>query len=257
MYTNYAQDNWIEYLNVLLYALNTTPLTQLLDRSPVFFEIGVNPIMPLDLAKSLPTTGKNENDAAPKGVDERLQYIDKLRQQVYDQVQITIQKMATDADERRRVAKQLKIGSLVRLKLEGINLNKFKHRRSKLNPLWYGPFKVLAQPSANSYTLELPEDCKIHPTFHVSSLKPATDECFSKLKKVVLPTDTSKDGIYEVEKILDHALDGRTKKYSFYIKWKGYNELFHSTWEPESSLRNSAKRILREYKESHNLLPTL
>jgi hypothetical protein len=94
---------------------------------------------------------------------------------------------------------------------------------------------------------------QIHPTFHVSNVKPATDKSFTGLKKVVIPTDSSTDGIYEVEKILDHSYDGRTKKYSYYIKWKGYNELFHSTWEPESSFSGTARRILQEYKKSHAL----
>ena len=253
MYSNYAQDNWLEYLPAMLFALNNTPSSKLLDRSPTFFETGVQPIVPLDLAKSLPSSSKRTYDGAPKSVNERLEHIENMRTLVQDRVQQAIQRMATDADERRRVASQLKIGSLVRLKLDGIHLNKFKHRRSKLNPLWYGPFKILEQPSANSYTLELPKDCKIHPTFHVSNIKPATDKCFSKLKTIVLPTDESTDGVYEVEKILDHSYDGRTKQYHFYIKWKGYNELFHSTWEPEQSLRTTAKRILREYKESHSL----
>eukprot|EP01050_Picozoa_sp_SAG11_P033794 SAG11_NODE_11643_length_747_cov_0.905864_2_plen_70_part_00 len=45
-------------------------------------------------------------------------------------------------------------------------------------------------------------------------------------------------------------MDGQTWTYSYYCKWKGYNELFHSTWEPESNVK-SASRILREYKAKH------
>eukprot|EP01050_Picozoa_sp_SAG11_P040214 SAG11_NODE_17362_length_520_cov_2.990499_1_plen_97_part_00 len=30
-------------------------------------------------------------------------------------------------------------------------------------------------------------------------------------------------------------------------------ELFHSTWEPESSLSGTARRMLQEYKKSHAL----
>ena len=79
--------------------------------------------------------------------------------------------------------------------------NKFKHRGSKFNPIWYGPFQIIDQPSPNSFTLELPADCHIHPTFHVSKLKPASDESLSKLKKVALPTDSSKDGIYVLKSV--------------------------------------------------------
>lgn len=253
MYSNYKQDNWLEHLPVILYALNDTPIPKLLDRSPIFYETGVQPIVPMDLAKSLPSPGKRYHDGAPKEVNARLQYLEDMRLLAYDRLHNSIQQMVTHADERHRIAKDIQIGSLVRLRLEGINLNKFKHRRSKLNPLWYGPFEVTDRPSPNSYTLKLPTDCKIHPTFHVSNVKPATDKSFTGLKKVVIPTDSSTDGIYEVEKILDHSYDGRTKKYSYYIKWKGYNELFHSTWEPESSLSGTARRILQEYKKSHAL----
>jgi hypothetical protein len=65
------------------------------------------------------------------------------------------------------------------LSLDDIDMNLFNMRPcAKLNPLWFGRFKVIAQPSAVSYTLKLPKDCNIHDTFHVGRLKPATDEIF-------------------------------------------------------------------------------
>ena len=85
----------------------------------------------------------------------------------------------------------------------------FKLRPSaKLNPLWFGKFKIIliARPSAVSYTLQLPTDCNIHDTFHVSRLKPATDEMFSNRADAVLPTpaESGIGNVYEVEALLDH-----------------------------------------------------
>ena len=106
----------------------------------------------------------------------------------------------------------------------------FKNRQNKLNPLWYGPFKVIGQPSTVSFTLELPNDSKIHDTFHVSKLKLASDKSFSSLtqKKVLIPTNEEDDGDYEVERLLDHYWDPRTKSYYYLVKWKGFSELFES-----------------------------
>ena len=74
----------------------------------------------------------------------------------------------------------------------------FKRRESKLNPLWFGPFRVIAQPSPVSFTLKLPEDTKLHDTFHVAKLKLATDQSFSNLgsKKILIPTDLELEGDY-------------------------------------------------------------
>ena len=90
-----------------------------------------------------------------------------------------------------RAADTIKVGSLVRLNLDHINLELFRNPRSKLNPLWFGPFRVTAQPSPVSSTLELPEDWKIYKTFHVSRLKVSIDVAFSKIltKRIEIPTD--------------------------------------------------------------------
>ncbi|GKE28873.1 hypothetical protein Tco_1444257 [Tanacetum coccineum] len=45
-------------------------------------------------------------------------------------------------------------------------------KRGKLNPIYFGPLKVLAKVGAVAYMLELPQELsRVHHTFHVSNLK--------------------------------------------------------------------------------------
>ena len=55
--------------------------------------------------------------------------------------------------------------------LEATHL-KLPHQGSKLNPKWYGPFKVLNAVSPVAFKLDHPVSWTIHPIFHASLLTP-------------------------------------------------------------------------------------
>jgi hypothetical protein len=67
------------------------------------------------------------------------------------------------------ILKQYHIGDLVYLK--GKHL-RFPHQAIKLNPKWYGPFKIIREISSVAYQLQLPLSWKLHPMFHASHLSP-------------------------------------------------------------------------------------
>eukprot|EP01052_Picozoa_sp_SAG31_P045122 SAG31_NODE_8126_length_1516_cov_11.954834_2_plen_257_part_00 len=256
MYTgygvNYDQTNWTEILPHAVFAINRTSRPQLNGISCLYYERGFNPLTPIDLIKTLQTKIQDE---CPKDVIERIRYLDDMRTAVVDSINSAERNYEHYYNLRRTPSEHINVGDLVRLKLDNIKLPIFKKRpKNKLNPIWYGPFRIIGQPSSVSYQLELPEAVKIHNTFHVSKLKLATDRSFSNLNKVVIPTELDDSIDYEVERLLDHKFDARTKQWSYLVQWKGFSPLFHSTWEPRDAL-SSAKGILRKYEIKNKISP--
>ena len=108
-----------------------------------------------------------------------------------------------------------------------------------------------------SFTLALPEDCKIHDTFHVARLKISTGVSFSKIlsKQIEIPTDIDLEDVeYELEKILDNYHHKKNDTYSYLLKWKGHSEIFHSRWEPRTHLEGGCDKILADYDQQNDIM---
>nr|XP_004245353.1 uncharacterized protein LOC101251801 [Solanum lycopersicum] len=114
-----------------------------------------------------------------------------------------------------------------------------KTRHRGLIPKCDGPFEVVKRVGKVAYRLNLPKRLKIHPTFHLSFLKPyfayhLPDKNKSKWDPLSVPTQFDA----EIEKILDHWVLGTSKKNTkieFLIDWKGESAA-DTVWEKSKDL---------------------
>jgi Chromo (CHRromatin Organisation MOdifier) domain len=149
------------------------------------------------------------------------------------------------ANRSRSAEEPLKEGDLVYLSTKNLNLP--KNRARKLMPTYVGPYPIIrASPSTSNYTLKLPielEARNIHPTFHVSLLKPHVpnddDKFPSRDIHVFYDFGYGEEAEQEVDEILAHQWDGRALR--FLVKWSSGD----STWEPLKSC--DKLRALDEY----------
>ncbi|KAF7759859.1 hypothetical protein Agabi119p4_11554 [Agaricus bisporus var. burnettii] len=122
------------------------------------------------------------------------------------------------------------------------HLGKGQGRVAKLMPRWDGPYSVIkAHPDSSSYTLNLTGISNIHPTFHVSRLKP-----FRENDNTVFPSRgfaepgpiCTDEGTWEhtVEKVIDERARGRGKQYL--VRWVGFGPE-HDEWIAGSRLMNN------------------
>ncbi|OIT36608.1 hypothetical protein A4A49_64169 [Nicotiana attenuata] len=151
--------------------------------------------------------------------------------------------------DRNRSPLEFKVGEKVLLQLTPQIWKKIdsRVRHRALVSRYDGSFKVAEKVGEVAYRLKLPERMKIHPTVHVSFLRPYVedpkdpDRHKTKRDPPKVRTQLEK----EIEKILGHRVLGMDKKNmqtEFLIQWKGKLEA-DATWEKGASLCQYEQQI--------------
>ena len=118
----------------------------------------------------------------------------------------------------------------------------------KLHLKFCGQFPILQFITDVAVKLGLPapiEAQRIHDSFHVSLLKPYTEDSFKRNPRPLPPLKFSDRHEYEMDKIL--AERSKYGKKQFLVKYKSYPD-HENIWETETNI--DCKDILNDYKAS-------
>ena len=111
-----------------------------------------------------------------------------MLEEARDSLEKAARRIKKYADLKRR-ALEFDVGDQVLLKLAPQIWKRISSKTAQrsLIPRYDGPFKVVKRIGRVAYRLDLPERLKVHPTFHVSFLKPY----FPDMAGLYLPTHTN------------------------------------------------------------------
>ena len=191
-----------------------------------------------------------------------LDFVQNVQQSIQDarkSLEAAQQRMKRRIDEHRRFV-EYNPGDLVLLNTQNLQYSGCK----KFKPKWVGPFKVDQHIGDVAVRLHLPEEWRIHNTFHISLVKPYLPRSQREANVGIDPPfptqfDTEGEPIFEVESILAHrqVAFGRKRRnrprptrLEFRIRWRGYTP-DEDTWEPESNLTH-CKDALADYWDRNN-----
>ncbi|KAL0147095.1 hypothetical protein M9458_057619, partial [Cirrhinus mrigala] len=125
----------------------------------------------------------------------------------------------------------------------------------KLSPRFIGPFTILEQVNPVTYRQQLPPQYRIHPTFHVSLLKPCHEPLLPSTEpgheEEPLPPLVLEEGpIYSINEILQsRRRDGRLE---YLVDWEGYGPEERS-WVPRDDILDPT--LISEFHAAHPEYP--
>jgi transposase InsO family protein len=246
-YCNHHQDDWVDWLPTAEFADNATDnaSTQV---APFELVYGFLPRMSFDWTNDkVPSTTGNAapQRASAKALAERM---DAIWREAAAQLRHAQENQIKFANRHRKDV-SYEVGEKVFLSSKDLAT----HRPSaKLEQLWFGPYPITAK-EGNAYRLDLPESMKVHPVFHPSKFKKASqDPLPGQLEEPQGPVEVDAQGQehWEVERIVASSLGkpgarGRKPQHPriwYRIAWKGWHS-DDPSWYPEWNLRGSAQLL--------------
>jgi hypothetical protein len=237
-YVNVRQTDWADHLIHVETAMNnsinaTTKMTptELLYGTP----LRLFP-HPTDASSKLPSV---------------TEFIERINESVaiaQDNHTIAKTRQATQANKHQRAEPTYKVGDKAYLSTKNLRLKVKKTGRcTKFHDRYVGPFPIIKTfPDTSTYKLQLPDNYKIHPTFHARLLRPEVannPELFPNREPARPgPAYDDDDEEYEIEKILDHKDTRHGREYL--VHWLGW-PTSDDQWIPEADLH--APDLLAEY----------
>jgi hypothetical protein len=224
------QQNWLELLDGAQFCYNLQK-SSAMKASPFELVLGAQPQTPAEIAVQI-SGGKSP--AAYRFAMER-----QLFKQAKDSLCKARKRMLKYVNQKRRLL-EFSMGDKVLLKLTPQIWKKIvgttKHRG--LVPRYDGSFEIIEKVGVVIYKLKLPKQLKLHPTFHVSYLRPFYEdhEDPKRSKSQRAPPTIHKQFDDGIIKIMDHRrLDQHRKnqRTEFLVKWKKNEEVL---WEKDTDL---------------------
>lgn len=229
---NYHQDDWVDWLPVIEFALNNR-YKRALKTTPFYANYGYHPQI-----GSLPRI-----DTPIVSVENFVSHLQQVQKDTEKALVQAAEDMKRFYDKHRGKTPEFEIGQKVLLDNADLAINrpsrKLAERRS-------GPFKILARIGTHAYRLELPLQWKnVHPVFHVSKLEAYREDPEQPNFPVPPPDIVEGEPEWEVEEILDAKF--LHNRLYFLVKWLGWPDSENS-WEPEANLEHSQDVITEFYK---------
>ena len=240
-YVSSKRDDWDEHLAAAEFAINNADHAST-GFSPFVLNYGRAPRVPFQA----PVGQSRPADSAVKAVTELRARLESDLKQAKQLLNDAKSRQKFYADGKRSDA-SFKAGDLVLLNTRNIKLK--GPASTKLMPKWLGPFKVETVINPVAYRLALPNTMRIHPTFHVSLLKPY--QASGRVQPPPPPVIVDDEGgqWFSLESIRDHRITkrGRRQVRQYLVRWAGYGPE-HDTWEPEENVAPSEMgETLRRY----------
>ena len=243
IYVNYQQDDWVNLLPLAEFAYNNAKHSST-DCSPFYANFGFHPgCHPSDIISV----------TSPKAAD-RAAFLKSLHKILALEIRHAHSDQARYYDPHHLHQPAYDVGSLVWLRTNNLSTTR---PTKKLDYKRIGPFKVKKKINNVTYELNLPDDLKIHPTFHISLLDPFSGETDPRPAPPPAPPiqlQPEHEGL-TTERTISHISDSRQIQFKIeYLTHFNDRNPDNPVWIPASEL-SAVPDLTAQYHQQHPRKP--